>query len=106
MRVVCYETASWERRYVNPVTTASRPCPVRACSNGAGLPGNGVKRALATHRVDVRLIPEPLTLHRENVVITPHIAFDSREALQRILDTTVQNILGWLNRTPINLVTG
>lgn len=46
-----------------------------------------------------------ILLHRENVVITPHIAFDSREALQRILDTTVANILGFLNGSPINLVT-
>ena len=45
-----------------------------------------------------------ILLHRENVVITPHIAFDSREALQRILDTTVTNIVGYLNATPLNLV--
>ncbi len=45
-----------------------------------------------------------ILLHRENVVITPHIAFDSREALQRILDTTVANIAGFLTGSPINLV--
>ncbi|MBI3321654.1 MAG: hydroxyacid dehydrogenase [Candidatus Omnitrophica bacterium] len=45
-----------------------------------------------------------ILLHRENVVITPHIAFDSREALQRILETTVNNITGFLSGTPINLV--
>ena len=45
-----------------------------------------------------------ILLHRENVVITPHIAFDSREALQRILDTTVANIVGFSNGTPSNLV--
>ena len=45
-----------------------------------------------------------ILLHRENVVITPHIAFDSREALQRILETTVQNIAGFLSRAPVNLV--
>jgi D-lactate dehydrogenase len=32
-----------------------------------------------------------------NVLITPHVAFDSAEALQRILDTTLQNISGFLN---------
>ena len=46
-----------------------------------------------------------ILLHRENVVITPHIAFDSREALQRILDTTVANITGFLAGSPRNLVT-
>ena len=47
-----------------------------------------------------------ILLHRENVVITPHIAFDSREALQRILDTTAANIAGFLSGSPINLVSG
>ncbi len=45
-----------------------------------------------------------ILLHRENVVITPHIAFDSREALQRILDTTVANLVGFLHGSPSNLV--
>jgi D-lactate dehydrogenase len=45
-----------------------------------------------------------ILLHRENVVITPHIAFDSREALQRILDTTAANIAGFLARGPIHTV--
>lgn len=45
-----------------------------------------------------------ILLHRENVVITPHIAFDSREALQRILDTTVANILGFLSGSSVNRV--
>lgn len=45
-----------------------------------------------------------ILLHRENVVITPHIAFDSREALQRILETTVKNITNFLSGSPINVV--
>jgi D-lactate dehydrogenase len=39
-----------------------------------------------------------------NVIITPHNAFNSREALQRILDTTVENIKGFLENKPVNLV--
>ena len=46
-----------------------------------------------------------ILLHRENVVITPHIAFDSREALQRILETTVNNIAGFVHHAPTNVVT-
>lgn len=46
-----------------------------------------------------------LLLRRENVVITPHIAFNSQEALQRILDTTVENIQAFLAGTPRNVVT-
>ena len=45
-----------------------------------------------------------ILLHRENVVITPHIAFDSTEALQRILETTVSNIGGFLDGMPVNVV--
>lgn len=42
--------------------------------------------------------------NREDVVITPHIAFDSVEAIQRILDTTCENITGFLAGRPQNLV--
>jgi len=35
-------------------------------------------------------------LGKRNVVITPHSAFYSREALQRIRDTTLENIFGFL----------
>jgi D-lactate dehydrogenase len=45
-----------------------------------------------------------ILLHRENVVITPHIAFDSREALSRILETTVSNIAGFLGGAAANVV--
>lgn len=50
------------------------------------------------------LLSNHILQNRENVVITPHIAFDSREALLRILDTTVANILHFLQGAPENLV--
>ena len=37
---------------------------------------------------------------------TPHIAFDSEEAIHRILDTTVENVQAALRGGPINVVTG
>ena len=43
-------------------------------------------------------------LRRENVVITPHIAFDSQEALRRILDTTVDNVRAFMAGEPRNVV--
>lgn len=43
-------------------------------------------------------------LHRDNVVITPHIAFYSEEALLRIMQTTEENILSYLKGQKINLV--
>jgi D-lactate dehydrogenase len=41
---------------------------------------------------------------RENVIFTPHNAFNSKEALQRILDTTIENILAWEHGRPMNTV--
>jgi D-lactate dehydrogenase len=43
-------------------------------------------------------------LNRDNVVITPHIAFNSREAVQRILETTFENLRAFLAGRPRNLV--
>ena len=40
----------------------------------------------------------------ENVIFTPHNAFNSREALERILDTTVENIRAFGDARPTNLV--
>lgn len=40
----------------------------------------------------------------ERVIITPHIAFNSREAVERILHTTVENIAAYLAHTPTNVV--
>jgi D-lactate dehydrogenase len=44
-------------------------------------------------------------LNRDNVVITPHIAFNSLEAVRRILTTTVGNVQAFLHGQPQNLVT-
>lgn len=44
-------------------------------------------------------------MQRDNVVITPHIGFDSNEAVDRIIDTTVDNICGFLSGQPCNLLT-
>jgi D-lactate dehydrogenase len=46
-----------------------------------------------------------LLLRRDDVVVTPHNAFNSDEALQRILDTTIQNVRAFLPGQPINVVT-
>lgn len=45
-----------------------------------------------------------LLLERENVVFTPHNAFNSREALLRILDTTVANLEAHRDGTSLNRV--
>jgi D-lactate dehydrogenase len=43
-------------------------------------------------------------LTKENVLITPHNAFNSNEALQRILDVTVENIVSFGKGKPLNIV--
>ena len=50
------------------------------------------------------LIQNHILLHRENVVITPHMAFNSREAFLRILETTLSNIEYFANGNPQNIV--
>ena len=38
-----------------------------------------------------------------NVIVTPHNAFNTREALERILDTTIESIKSFIGGNPINL---
>ncbi len=45
-------------------------------------------------------------LQRENVVFTPHIGFYSKEAIKRILDTTIYNVINFINATYVNNVSG
>ncbi len=56
-------------------------------------------------KYDMRIILEDHILaKKDNVIITPHNAFNSVEALQRILDTTIDNIKGFLSNKSINEV--
>lgn len=43
-------------------------------------------------------------LDKPNVIITPHVAFYSKEAMARIMQTTVENIEGFMEGKPVNLV--
>jgi D-lactate dehydrogenase len=60
--------------------------------------GHPSEQELKTALVDHEL------MSMDNVLITPHNAFNTKEALQRILDTTVENIVGFSKGVPINLV--
>ncbi|MDA3839461.1 MAG: hydroxyacid dehydrogenase [Patescibacteria group bacterium] len=50
------------------------------------------------------LIKDHILLNKDNVVFTPHIAFYSQEALERILETTAENIDSYLDEKIKNLV--
>lgn len=43
-------------------------------------------------------------LEMPNVLMTPHVAFNTREAEARILQTTIENIKGFISNSPVNLV--
>jgi D-lactate dehydrogenase len=50
------------------------------------------------------LVKDHILLSKDNVVFTPHIAFYSKEAMERILDTTIQNISAFASGHPQNTV--
>jgi len=50
------------------------------------------------------LIQNHLLLKDKNVIVTPHSAFYTKEALQRILDTTIKNINSFIKGRTINKV--
>ncbi len=65
------------------------------------------ERLLRSPEADEKLrlvIRQHILLRRPDVVITPHIAFYSREAEERILQTTVENIRNFLAGHPSNVV--
>ena len=45
-----------------------------------------------------------MLIHHPDVIVTPHIAYDTQEALHRILATTLSNIEGFASGAPTNLV--
>jgi D-lactate dehydrogenase len=51
-----------------------------------------------------RIMKDHIILSKDNVVFTPHIAFYSKEALERILETTIQNINAFISGKPQNTV--
>jgi D-lactate dehydrogenase len=52
------------------------------------------------------LVANHVLLRMWNVIVTPHSAFNTREAVGRIVDTTVENIESFLTGAPRNVVAG
>ncbi|MBL8030627.1 MAG: hydroxyacid dehydrogenase [Candidatus Doudnabacteria bacterium] len=62
------------------------------------LKGHPSEKELKTILADMEL------MHLENVIVTPHTAFNTKEAIERILQTTVENIRAFEQNSPKNLV--
>ena len=69
---------------------------------------NREEQLLATPEGAEEQLRAAMRLHllqrRENVVLTPHIAFNSHEAVRRIIDTTIGNIQAFVAGHPMNTV--
>lgn len=52
------------------------------------------------------LVADHLLLRMRNVIVTPHSAFNTREAVGRITETTVENIQAFADGRPRNVVAG
>ncbi len=50
------------------------------------------------------VLQDHILMERDNVIITPHNAFNSKEALERILETTVFNIKEFVRGKAVNVV--
>jgi D-lactate dehydrogenase len=62
-------------------------------------------RSIYEQRHDLTsLLANHVLVHMRNVVVTPHSAFNTREAASRILDTTLENIQAFAEGQPINVV--
>ena len=61
------------------------------------------KEFLKTCDLKTQLLNHVL-LTKENVIITPHNAFNSQEALKEIVQTTLQNIASYVSGKPENTV--
>jgi len=50
------------------------------------------------------ILEDHMLVKHPNVIVTPHNAFNSTEALHKIVETTHQNLTGFMNSTPLNVV--
>lgn len=50
------------------------------------------------------ILEDHMLVNHPNVIVTPHNAFNSQEALHKIVETTHQNLTGFMSNTPLNVV--
>lgn len=57
-----------------------------------------------TAREMMSLVKNHILLSKDNVIFTPHIAFYSEEAVERIMEVSVENLQAFINGQPQNIV--
>ncbi len=50
------------------------------------------------------LVKNHILLSKDNVIFTPHIAFYSEEAVERIMEVSVENVRAFIQGQPQNVV--
>lgn len=82
-------------------------------SRGGLIDENALKDALDSGKVSFAAVdvvseepikPDNPLLRADNCIITPHIAWASKESRKRLMDTAVMNLLSYLDGEPINVV--
>ena len=51
-----------------------------------------------------KIVEDHVLINLPNVIVTPHMAFFTKEAVGRIIETTVENIKGFISGTAQNIV--
>lgn len=85
------------------INTARGPLIVEQDLNKALETGKVAAAAIDVASVEPISADNPL-LTAKNCIMTPHIAWASKEARSRLMNTTVENLKAYLNDNPINVV--
>jgi lactate dehydrogenase-like 2-hydroxyacid dehydrogenase len=73
--------------------------------DGAACHRNGRATGQGGRQQKVRdVLDRHVSLRMSNVIVAPHSAFNTREAVGRILDTTVENIVAFDRGEPLDTV--
>jgi D-lactate dehydrogenase len=120
MKSIIFETGSWEKPYFNKPAknhtvvfehTALTSSKISAARLDV-LPEEPtireeaeLLRSFFTQKHDLEtLLADHVLLHMKNVIITPHSAFNTKEAVERILKTTIENISSYIEGQQKNIV--
>ena len=66
--------------------------------------GQELLQSVDRNQNDSKLLANQVLLSLDNVIVTPHSAFNTREARERILKTTVENLTAFSKGEPQNVV--